>query len=250
MHIDWWTLALQAINFLILAWLLTRFLYHPVRRVIAERQERAEAALKQAAAREAAAEAARLKHERALAEFEAAKDELRAQFHRALEAERQEVLKRAGIEADAIRATARADGEAERRATREAARADIAGLAVALAGRVLEGAEDSPEAQIAAARRALEAMDPDDRAALSGEGQAAGPVRVVTARALDDRGRQAWAAALAGLLGTEPAVEFDDDAQILGGVVLAFPGAELRLTWADYLDEAEARLLQRGPHED
>ena len=38
MQIDWWTLALQTINFLVLVWLLTHFLYRPVRQVIAERK--------------------------------------------------------------------------------------------------------------------------------------------------------------------------------------------------------------------
>ena len=38
MHFDWWTLALQTINFAILAWLLHRFLYKPVLRVIDARR--------------------------------------------------------------------------------------------------------------------------------------------------------------------------------------------------------------------
>ena len=35
MHIDLWALALQATNFVILAWLLHRFLYKPVTTVVA-----------------------------------------------------------------------------------------------------------------------------------------------------------------------------------------------------------------------
>ena len=38
MHFDWWTLALQTINFAILAWLLHRFLYKRVLRVIDARR--------------------------------------------------------------------------------------------------------------------------------------------------------------------------------------------------------------------
>ncbi|AOH87284.1 hypothetical protein AWL63_24355 (plasmid) [Sphingomonas panacis] len=48
MHIDWWTLALQAINVLILVWLLARFLYRPVMKVIADRQAAADALLSEA----------------------------------------------------------------------------------------------------------------------------------------------------------------------------------------------------------
>ena len=38
MHLDWWTIALQTINFAILVWLLNRFLYKPVLRVIDTRK--------------------------------------------------------------------------------------------------------------------------------------------------------------------------------------------------------------------
>jgi F-type H+-transporting ATPase subunit b len=38
MHIDWWTLALQTVNALVLIWILTRFFFHPVMNIIAKRQ--------------------------------------------------------------------------------------------------------------------------------------------------------------------------------------------------------------------
>ena len=43
MHIDWSTLALQTINVLILVWILARFLFRPVREIIAKRQAKADA---------------------------------------------------------------------------------------------------------------------------------------------------------------------------------------------------------------
>ena len=45
MRIDWWTLALQAVNVLILVWLLGRFLFRPVMDAIAARQASAQALL-------------------------------------------------------------------------------------------------------------------------------------------------------------------------------------------------------------
>ena len=38
MHLDWWTVGLQTINFAILVWLLHRFLYKPVLRMIDARK--------------------------------------------------------------------------------------------------------------------------------------------------------------------------------------------------------------------
>lgn len=67
MLIDWFTVAVQIINFLILIALLRRFLYGPLLRVMDERQQGIDARLAQAVAakQEAAAELAGLTRERA-----------------------------------------------------------------------------------------------------------------------------------------------------------------------------------------
>src|SRR5260370_27174717 len=76
MQIDWWTLGLQAVNALVLIWLLAHFLFRPVVDAIAARQKAtgqllADAkAAKTAAERErdkAAAETARLAEHRSQA---------------------------------------------------------------------------------------------------------------------------------------------------------------------------------------
>ena len=59
MRIDWWTLALQAANFLVLVWLLQHFLYRPVLGIIAERQQRTDGVIAEANAAKAAAEGLR-----------------------------------------------------------------------------------------------------------------------------------------------------------------------------------------------
>ena len=50
MHIDWWTLALQTVNVLVLIWLLARFFFRPVVDIVAKRQEEANKLLADAAA--------------------------------------------------------------------------------------------------------------------------------------------------------------------------------------------------------
>ena len=125
MHLDWWTIALQTVNFAILVWLLHRFLYKPVLRMIDARKaevqhstmtprqsktrrrqlapieaERAgiaaerEAALKAAAAQaQEAAEARRAQAEReAQALLEAARKTLATERERALEEARRSAL--------------------------------------------------------------------------------------------------------------------------------------------------------------
>ena len=38
MHLDWWTIGLQTVNFAVLVWLLHRFLYKPVLGIIDARK--------------------------------------------------------------------------------------------------------------------------------------------------------------------------------------------------------------------
>ena len=61
MHIDWWTLGLQAVNALVLVWLLAHFLFRPVVDAIGARQKAAGQVLADAQAAKAAAEAEREK---------------------------------------------------------------------------------------------------------------------------------------------------------------------------------------------
>ena len=58
MGLDWSTFFLELVNFLILVWILKRFLYAPVKAAIEERQRRVEAVLAEAQATRAEARAA------------------------------------------------------------------------------------------------------------------------------------------------------------------------------------------------
>jgi F-type H+-transporting ATPase subunit b len=88
MLIDWFTVAAQIVNFIILVWLLKRFLYKPVLHAIDERQ-------KAIAAKRAEAEDNSVKAKKVQAEFE--------EKSAAFEQQRGELLKKAGAEAKAER---------------------------------------------------------------------------------------------------------------------------------------------------
>ena len=117
MRIDWWTLALQAANFLVLVWLLQHFLYRPVQAIITERQQQADGVL-------AAADATRTAAERLRSELEEQRAALERDRHQAVE----EAHARARVEAAALLERARADagkllGEERQRLERERAEA-------------------------------------------------------------------------------------------------------------------------------
>src|SRR5271165_4414373 len=88
MLINWFTVCAQAINFLVLVWLLKRFLYKPILHAIDEREKGIAAQLADAEAKKALAQAERddLQHKK-----------------EAFDQERAELLKRATAEAMAER---------------------------------------------------------------------------------------------------------------------------------------------------
>ena len=57
MQIDWWTIALQSVNFAVLAWLLHRFLYRPVMGLADRRRQEVKAAFDEAAGEDPVVEA-------------------------------------------------------------------------------------------------------------------------------------------------------------------------------------------------
>lgn len=92
MAFDWSTFVLEIINFLVLVWILKRFLYQPVLNVLAERRARIEQTLHDAQAKEGNAALLKNQYESRLAEWEQEKAAARSRLAAELESERQRQL--------------------------------------------------------------------------------------------------------------------------------------------------------------
>jgi F-type H+-transporting ATPase subunit b len=92
MLIDWFTVAAQAVNFLILVWLLQRFLYKPVLAAIDAREAKIAAALTDAANKKKEAEATRDDFRDQQVSFAQQRAELLRQAMDEVNAERQRLL--------------------------------------------------------------------------------------------------------------------------------------------------------------
>ena len=92
MQFDWVTFALQAINFLVLVWLLRRFLYRPVREVITKRQELAEQATLEAAKQKSDAEAEQQRYVEARDALRDERQQMLKTMHQEWDEERRKLL--------------------------------------------------------------------------------------------------------------------------------------------------------------
>lgn len=88
MLIDWFTVAAQIVNFLLLVWLLKRFLYGKIIRAVEARERRIAENLAQAEAKETEAAQQLAQYQAKYREFEQTRDDLLAQAR--LEAEKQQ----------------------------------------------------------------------------------------------------------------------------------------------------------------
>ncbi len=131
------TLLIQVVNFLILIVLLHRFLYKPLTKFLATRAEGIRRSLEEAkAAREAAAKAQQ-EHEGQIAATRREAATLREAALREVEEERQRLLKASRDEAARLVAEARVQIEQEVKRAKAELRAEVIGLSLGVAERLI-----------------------------------------------------------------------------------------------------------------
>jgi len=164
MQLDWTTIALEALNFLVLVWLLKRFLYKPILAIVAKRQAAIEQQTKSANETEARARELETRYEARLRDWEKERGEALAQLQEELREERRHAL--AALDASLQQAREKARVLEERRAAEESARREREALEQGgrFVRRVLSGLA-SPELEAGLVRAAADEIEalPDER---------------------------------------------------------------------------------------
>jgi len=250
MQFDWWTFALQLVNFLILVWLLWRFLYRPVREVIEKRKELAGQAFAQAEQREREAEAARRRFEEDRAKLVQERQDMLKEVHETLDAERQAALSEASGKAEELLAVARGTIAEERQGALIEIREEVATLAVELAAAIMRNAGSSAPNGffLEMLEKKIEGMSADERERLRKDlAPDRARLMVVTAAPLTPDEQEQWTERLVTRLGQRARTEFVVEPGLLGGVELRFPHAALKFSWSDQLRKAEEMLRKNEP---
>lgn len=165
--VDVFKLAFQIINFLLLLWLLNRFLFKRVLAMLDERQARIAKGLEDAAAAERDRELASAEREAALAEARTEAQALVTRAGKMADDARAEQMTAAKAEADRLLERARQEIAAEKDKAVAELRAQVADLALDAAGKLVRS-----EMNAATQRKLVEDFLAESRA--SGSGGAAG----------------------------------------------------------------------------
>jgi F-type H+-transporting ATPase subunit b len=248
MHFDWSTFALQTVNFAILVWLLHRFLYRPVLRLVDARNAEIEKQYAEARTAEAEAKAKAIAIETERAGI--ARERAAALTEAAAQAEEQAAARRAQVERDAaaLLTSGRKTLTDERAHVLAEARRAALDLGAEIAGRLLAEVpmKYRAEAWIERIERHLSALPTTERDALATRLAGGVPLKVVTASALSAETADLWRSRLQRALGERITVDYGVDPGLVAGAELHFPNAILRLSWQSALDAMRAEIEADG----
>ena len=138
MHIDWWTLALQTVNVLVLIWILGRFFFRPVADIVAKRQEETGKLLADAAAARKESDDLRAEADKARGNVAAERELLIAEARKAAETEKANLLAKSSDEIAKQRIEAESAIARERATAEQAIVAHASELSIEIAQRLLK----------------------------------------------------------------------------------------------------------------
>jgi len=242
---SWSSFAFAVVNFLILAALLYRFLHKPLLAMLDQRKLRVEDARKESEQKTKEAAEALAKYERETAAIGEERDKALSEARKSAQAARDELLANAREEAEKEVANHKRDWERQRRDALEALQDEIVGVSLAMAGRVVKELSDADlEAKVDA--RLTKRLDElaADEVARKGlfEGQA--PVRVVSAKALDDGQRRQVSERVRALADGDVEIDFGADESLIMGSRVEFSSMAVDASLAAILAEARERFEQ------
>ncbi len=251
MLIDWFTVGAQALNFLILVWLMKRFLYQPILHAIDAREKLIAAELADAAAKKSEAQKDRDEFQHKNEEFDRQRAALLSQAADAAKTERQRLLDEARKSADALSAkrmeTLRNDARNLNQAIRQKAQQEV----FAIARKALTDlASTSLEARLCDVftRRLREMTGSAKDELAKALKSAADPAVIRSAFDLAAEQRVAIQKALNESFSSDVHVRFETAPDLIGGIELSSNGQKVSWSISDYLaslDKSVGELFKK-----
>ncbi len=245
MNFDWWTFGLQAVNFLVLVWILHRFLYRPVLARIDARKEKISAALDEAEHKAQQADQLEQAATQQRREIERSRDAALSEAHAQAEKERAALVEQAHDEARKLRDEMRAGLDDEREQVIDHLQRRAAELAIDLSRRLLEEVDcaSATDQMLARLRGELDALSDEQLTLIRRAVDETPHATVRSARALDDATKADWTTRIAQACQHEVDVDFVVDDTLIEGAQLELPGgAVLAYHWKNVLAQTLSTL--------
>ncbi|MEQ1601983.1 MAG: F0F1 ATP synthase subunit delta [Methylophilaceae bacterium] len=247
MLIDWFTVGAQALNFLILIWLMKRFLYQPILHAIDVREKLIAKQLADAESKRTEARQERDEFQRKNKEFDQQRAALLDQAAEDAKAEQQQLLAEARQAVDALKTKRQETLQNDARNLNQAISRRIQQETFTIARKVLTDiATVSLEAQIGEVfTRRLRELDELTKEKLARALEtAASPALVRSAFELSAEQRVAIQNALNATFSAEIFIQFKTSPNLISGIELTTNGQKLVWSIADYLGSLEKNVSE------
>jgi F-type H+-transporting ATPase subunit b len=247
MLIDWFTVGAQALNFLILVWLMKRFLYKPILNAIEEREKLVAAELADAARKKAEAQTEGDEFKRKNEDFDRQRSALLTKAVEEANAERQKLLDAAGKAAEELSQKRQENMRNEEQNLRQALNHKAEGEVFAIARKTLSDlAGTSLEERLSVVFiRRLREMDVQAKGIFEGAlKKAGGPAVLRSAFDLPGEQRAAVQKALNETFSCSIPLKFETAPDLVSGLEVVLNGQKIAWNIADYL-----KTLEKGVEE-
>ncbi|WP_372882115.1 F0F1 ATP synthase subunit B [Psychromonas sp.] len=246
MSIDWFTVFAQIINFLVLLWLLKRFLYQPVLDALDARERRIAKTLSDAAAKEKQAQQERDLFLHKNQQFERQSKKLLESATKAANKEAQHLLESARQVAADLCLQQQATFQRQQQSLCEGLTQKTQQEVFAITRQTLKDLGDAglEEQILKVFLIRLGELDENDKAIFISALSKNNSVRVRTTFVLQAIQQQAFTKALHESFAAKVQISFENDADVVCGIELYIDGHKLAWSMSQYIDSLELHFQQ------
>lgn len=245
MQIDWFTVGAQIVNFLLLVYLLKRFLYGPIVNAMDRRERRVTDRLRDARESEEAAERRAEAYRHKAEELDERRAALLDEARKEAEKRRKQLVEEARAEVEDARRRWRTEVEREKESFLRELRGQISAWVTGAVRRALRELADTEleERVVGGFRERLRKLDDDERERLvRALRESEEPLRVATAFELSQEQRDALRDALRDATGERVDLRFAESADVVCGIELRTPGAAVAWSLDAFVGDVEEKV--------
>ena len=248
MELNWSTFVLEILNFLVLLWILKRFLYQPVLQMIARRQDAIQKSMLDAKKMQDDAQAAQQQYQNRLHDWQQEREQARTALQAEIAAERLRLLESLRVELEQEKEKTRVLAQKEQQEALIKLESAALAQGAQFATRLLQPfATPALESQLVEfALQQLTALNDEQRQAIGFAANAdVNEIFVSSAFHLSDEYRQQLLMAIKGITGHAVPLQFTQDATLLAGLRITIGAWVLKANLRDEL-QAFAELSQHA----
>ncbi|MEO6685109.1 MAG: F0F1 ATP synthase subunit delta [Dyadobacter sp.] len=248
MEINWFTVIAQIINFLVLVWLMKKYLYKPVLDAVGGREKKIAAELAEARSNMVEAKKKQDEFQQKNEEFDKQKQQLMAQASSEAGVEKQKMLDSAKVEAEVVKqkledASKQQQADLNDQILQKTQQQVFSITRKALAELASANLEEQSVQVFIGKIKAIN--ENDKKQFIAAFHSDVNPVSVKSAFDLSEKEQKSITKAIADILGEDGKYEFKTDPKIIGGVELSTKGYKLAWSFSAYINSLEQSIDSR-----